>query len=459
MACRGLVIAGTHSGVGKTSVTLSAVAALRRRGYRVQTFKVGPDYLDPTYLALASGRPCYNLDGWIMGKDYVLRLFSRVTSNADIAVIEGVMGLFDGSDPSSLEGSTAQIAVWLNLPVILVVNAHGMAQSLAAQVEGFAHFDKEVSIRAVVANHCGSRRHAAWIRESLASRSLPDLLGAIPRGAWPELPSRHLGLITADHRLMGPGFFAPFADVFERCASPDALRELACEPGQMVRSEPEKKTPAQSATLGVARDDAFHFYYQDLFDELEARGCRLQFFSPLADDGLPEGIDALMIGGGYPEEYAGELSANQAILAAIRGFVLSGRPVYAECGGLMYLSSGIESRTGERFALAGILPVWTKMLERRKALGYREAKLLEDSMWGESGAVFRGHEFHYSEPAGGPMGGWRALYSLQRRGSDQQAQEGWRRGNVSASYVHLHLASRPEALEHFLNWRQRKDET
>ncbi|MCX8117557.1 MAG: cobyrinate a,c-diamide synthase, partial [Desulfobacterota bacterium] len=214
-----IVIAGLQSGAGKTSVALALVSSFRRRGLRVQTFKVGPDFLDPTYLSLASGRPCYNLDGWMTSKEYVLRLFSRTTGDADLAVIEGVMGLFDGADPETLEGSTAEIARWLDAPVLLVVNVHGMARSLAALVKGCVEFDNVLRIAGVIGNQGGSESHKMWLSRSLEGASLPPLLGAIPRGALPLLPSRHLGLVTASSDTLTPAMLDEMSDLFDRSVS------------------------------------------------------------------------------------------------------------------------------------------------------------------------------------------------------------------------------------------------
>lgn len=451
MNCPRIVIGGTESGVGKTSLALAMVAALRRRGLKVQTFKVGPDFLDPTHLTVASGRPCYNLDGWMTGKDYVLHLFSRTAADADFAVIEGVMGLFDGAYADSIEGSTAEIARWLKAPVVLVADVHGMARSFAALVAGFSRFERGVDISGVIANHCGSDRHASGLGDALRSRNLPPLLGAVPRGGLPELQSRHLGLVTADGEMLAPPVLERLADAFERSVQVDELLKSAVgKEIQTAAAEEQERKSAKEVLLGVALDKAFHFYYQDLFDELERRGCRLLFFSPLTDERLPEGIRGLILGGGYPEEFAAHLAANTAMIGEIRNFSLSGRPVYGECGGLMYLSRGIETRDGNRHPMAGILPVWTRMLDRIKTLGYVEAVLTGDSLWGLRGDILRGHEFHYSELETEAGMSWRPVYSLKARRSDQPVNEGFQRGRTVASYVHLHLASRPAALGRFI---------
>ena len=452
MGCSMIVIAGTQSGVGKTSVSLALVAAIRRRGYRVQTFKVGPDFLDPSYLGLASGRPCYNLDGWMTDRDYVSRLFARGTENADIAIVEGVMGLFDGASPATLEGSTAEIAHWLKAPVILVANAHGMGRSLAAVVKGYASLEPEVKVAGVIANQCGSERHAAWLSDSLRSSSLPPLVGSIPRNAFPELTHRHLGLVTAHSgNLSGPVLDA-FADAFKLHGSMEDLLQLTQRSPSLQGSSPKRVTFQKPVRIGVAFDAAFHFYYQDLFDEMEMRGCELIRFSPIEDSSLPESLDGLYVGGGYPEEYAEALSANKRMLTDIRQFAASGCPVYAECGGLIYLSRDLERLDGKQYPLVGLLPVTTRMLERKKFLGYVEVSLKESSLWGSEGTTLRGHEFHYSELTGDPTANrdWKAVYRVRRPLSEAVVDEGFQCGRVLASYVHLHLASRPEAVEHFI---------
>jgi cobyrinic acid a,c-diamide synthase len=458
--CPTLVIAGTHSGSGKTSLTLALIRMLTRRGLAVQTFKTGPDFLDPTYLALASGRPCYNLDGWMSGKEHVCRLFERAAADADCALVEGVMGLYDGADTATDEGSTAQIARWLGAPVLLVVNVHGMGRSVAALVKGFVDFAVDLCFAGVAANHCGSERHADWLADSLRAAGLPPLVGGIPRGAFPELASRHLGLFTADQRLLTETVLDALADALERHISIGALfsdlpaRTLSTSPvlspavGTMEIGAGHKRL-----RIGVALDAAFHFYYQDLFDALAAAGCETVFFSPLTDRRLPERISGLYLGGGYPEAHAAALAANGDLLAAIRDYAASGKPLYAECGGLMYLSRGLLTQDGSFHSFLGILPSRTRMLSAKKALGYVEVTLTADSLWGRWGDIFRGHEFHYSEltddPAADPS--WRTVYSLKRRRSETVEKEGYQKGAVLASYTHLAYAARPAAIEHFLN--------
>jgi cobyrinic acid a,c-diamide synthase len=387
------------------------------------------------------------------------------------------MGIYDGADTATDEGSTAQIARWLGAPVLLVVNVHGMGRSVAALVKGFVDFAADLRFAGVVANHCGSQRHTAWLADSLSAAGLPPLAGGIPRGAFPKLASRHLGLVTADERLLPEAVLDALAEAMERHVSIETLfsdlpaRTISLPIARDARGQKETASRAASPStcsvtgamkigagpgglrIGVARDAAFHFYYEDLFDALAAVGCETVFFSPLSDWRLPEGISGLYLGGGYPEAHAKALAANGELLAAIRNYAASGRPLYAECGGLMYLSRGLLTHDGRFHPFLGILPSRTRMLSAKKALGYVEVTLTADSLWGTCGDRFRGHEFHYSEltddPAADPS--WRTVYSLRRRRSETVESEGYQKGAVLASYTHLAYAARPAAIEHFLN--------
>lgn len=446
-----IVVAGTESGVGKTSLTLGLIMLLRRRGLRVQTFKVGPDYLDPTYLTLASGRPCYNLDGWMTGESYVRELFCRVTHDADVAVVEGVMGLFDGADEGSLEGSTAQVAKWLAAPVLLVANVHGMARSIAALVHGYSSFEPGIPVAGVIANHCGSEGHGRLLANALRLASLAPLVGAIPRGALAELPSRHLGLVTADADRLPSATLETLAGALEPGLAVDTILEIARQAQPIALPTSSAPTVLDTCVrLGVARDQAFHFYYPDNLEALRRAGCELVTFSPLRDASLPPGLNGIYLGGGYPEEYAAELSANFAMLASIRQFATAGGMVYAECGGLMYLSEALETLDGKYHAMLGLLPATTRMCKRLQSLGYREATLLRDGLWGKHGDRLRGHEFHYSEMTRTPS--WPAAYQTSPRRSQTESCEGFQNesGSILASYLHLHFASRPTAVEHFV---------
>jgi cobyrinic acid a,c-diamide synthase len=455
MSCPRLVIAGTSSGVGKTSLTLGLTAALCRRGLKVQTFKVGPDFLDPTWLSLASGRPCLNLDGWMCGPQYVRELFTKVSADADIALIEGVMGLFDGADPASAQGSTAEIARWLDAPVLLVVNAHGMARSLAALVKGFADFDPELHLAGTIANRCGSARHAEWLGEALAAVGLPPLAGAVLRDSLPSLPSRHLGLVTADRQNLSATALNELADAVElQLDLPRILKLAAKVPPAPVSSAPTiPEINGRPVRIGLAFDEAFHFYYPDNLQALEAAGAALVRFSPLRDSDLPDGLDALYLGGGYPEEHAATLEANQTMRQAVAAFAAAGRPIYGECGGLMYLSEGIELRDGTRHAMAGALPFATRMLATRKRLGYAEVRQLAKGPFGAAGTCLRGHEFHYSEIIGQPSASnWQPAWQVSYRRAGEPVPEGFTHRRLFASYVHIHFASHPDVARAFVDF-------
>jgi cobyrinic acid a,c-diamide synthase len=347
------------------------------------------------------------------------------------------------------------MALWLDAPILLIVNVHGMARSLSAIVKGCVEFERDLKISGIIANHTGSDHHKDWLARSLESASLPPLLGAIPRGALPILPSRHLGLITADSQNLPTRILEEFADVFEKYMSPDTVLRIARNASPLSIQVPVvKENPCRKRIpVGLAYDRAFHFYYPDNLDELQSRGCDLIRFSPLKDRKLPEGLNGLYLGGGYPEEYAEALSDNQGMQEAIRQYAGRGFPVYAECGGLMYLTQGIETTKGKRYPMVGLLPVWSRMLDRLKSLGYVEVTLVQNSLWGEGGAVFKGHEFHYSELTE-PLQNdslWTSVYRVKHRRSKTISLEGFQQKKVLASYVHLHWASQPEAMANFIS--------
>jgi cobyrinic acid a,c-diamide synthase len=463
-----ILIAGTSSGVGKTSLTLGLVRALARRKLRVQTFKVGPDFLDPTYLALASGRTCYNLDGWMTGREYVQDLFFRAAADADIAIAEGVMGLFDGASPTGLEGSSAEIALWLDAPVLLVANAHGAARSLAATVKGFAEFEPGLRLAGVIANQSGSERHRDWLREGLVAAGLPPLVGTVPRGGLPALQSRHLGLVTADRDVLPEETIERLADACEKHLDVDLILQLAKTAGLLASTphpalaghplprERGKNHDHPPARIGLARDKAFQFYYPDNLEILRSFGAELVEFSPLEDAHLPRGLGGIYLGGGYPEVHAAALAANESMLREIQSHAAQGRAIYAECGGLMYLGEAVTTVDGRRLAMAGVLPIETAMLERLKSLGYVEATASDESLWqdgrGGEPIVLRGHEFHYSEIVADRSAaeGWQPAYAVRRRSSEATTQEGYCRGLVLAGYMHAHFGSCPRAAERFV---------
>jgi len=436
-----LVIAGTASGVGKTTVTVALARALAARGLRVAVCKCGPDYLDPSYHARATGAPSESLDGWMMGRDAVLATFRYATRGADIALIEGVMGLYDGASPTGEVGSTAEIAKWLAAPVVLVCDASGMARSIAALAGGFAAFDPALVFAGVVCNRLGSRSHLALLR---AACDTPRVLGGLPKEPELAFPERHLGLVTADRTALPDavldGWGARAADWIDLDALVAAAR--SAPPLAELVPAPAAGAAPPVCRIGVALDAAFHFYYADNLRRLEELGAELVRFSPIRDAALPD-VDGLYLGGGYPEVHAAELAANTAMRTAIAAFAAAGGPIYAECGGLMYLARGIRTRDGALHDMVGLVPGEAAMHDRRVALGYVEVETQGPTVLGEAGLRFRGHEFRYSELALG--GDIEHAYTVRRRRGGEVRREGYRIGNVLASYVHAHWASNPLA--------------
>ncbi len=429
-----LLVAAPSSGSGKTTVAAVLLAAWRARGRVVQPFKAGPDYIDPTHLARAAGRTPRNLDGYFLERPELIEVFRRGARGADGALVEGVMGLFDGRDARGREGSTAQVARWLEAPVVLVVDAQAMAGSIAALVRGFRDHDPRLRLAGVVANRVGSARHAQILSEALEPVGVP-FLGYLPRSPELELPERHLGLVLAGERTLEPEAWARAAGTLEV----EALWRLA-------RAAPPLDAPAHRlpsgreplrARIAVARDAAFSFYYPEALELLEQLGAELVPFSPLADEGPPGDAGAVWIGGGYPELYARELAANRGALAALRRYP---GPVYAECGGLMYLSEALTTPEG-RFAMAGLVPGAARMQER-PTLGYRHVEALADGPVAQRGWRAKGHAFHYSTRPVVEPAAWRRVDGAER--------EGYLDGRVHASYTHLYFPAAPELARRFV---------
>jgi cobyrinic acid a,c-diamide synthase len=432
-----IVVAGTHSGVGKTSVTLGLIGALRRRRLTVQPFKVGPDFIDPLHHRHASGRPARNLDGWMLDPEINLERFARATADADVAVIEGVMGLFDGSDGKSERGSTAEMAKLLGLPVLLVIDASAMARSAAALIHGYTSFDPDLRVAGVILNNVGGEIHSDMIRDAVAG-TVP-ILGALPRAKGLVVPERHLGLHLPHEARTD--YVEQLATLIETHIDLDALlRNSVIERLQAIAAPPPLPPRAR---LAVARDEAFCFYYADNLELLEQAGAELVPFSPI-DEPLPENIDGIYIGGGYPELHADKLAANTSTRDAIREFASAGGPIYAECGGLMYLAQTLEI-DGETHPLCGVLPFSTTM-PAPLAIGYVEITTT-GGLFG-SGQTARGHLFHHSAIAGEPATD--RCYEL-KNSRGEETQEGYLIQNVLASYAHLHLASNPALASAFID--------
>jgi cobyrinic acid a,c-diamide synthase len=437
-----LVIAGVSSGVGKTTVTLGILEALRRRGLTAQGFKVGPDFIDPGFHVLASGRPAYNLDGWMCGHERVVAAVARRAADADVAVVEGVMGCFDGLEGASEAGSTAEVAKWLGAPVVLVLDAGAMARSAAAVLLGFERFDPDVEIAGVIFNRTGGPVHREWLRDAVAQSCKSRVLGALPHEGDIVLPERHLGLVTAAEGCYSAELGDRLAALIEEHVDVDALLAAARSRVERQPTDEPVRTPREAAaTIAVARDEAFQFYYRDNLDMLEEAGARIVYWSPLHDRALPE-TDGLYLGGGYPELYGGALSANAALRRQVRAFVDSGRPLYAECGGLMYLAETLTDLDGTAWPMVGLLPAAVRMERGRLTIGYRQVEMTAPSALGPAGTRARGHEFHRS--ALGPVPDSVArVYSISDARGDGARPEGFTAGRALMSYVHLHFGSNP----------------
>ncbi len=443
---KAVLIAGTTSGVGKTTIATGLMGVLRRQGYRVQPFKAGPDYIDPSYHTRATGEVCRNLDTWLLSRDAVLELFARAVAGKDIAVVEGVMGLYDGRSSMSDEGSTAELAKLLGLPVILVVDSRKGARSLAAMVTGYQAFDRKLEIGGVILNGIGSDGHLKLCREAIEHYTSVPVLGYLPRRDYLSLPERHLGLIPTVENPATDEFLQRLVAECEATFNvPEVLRlsEQAVVPESRAELFPSTNQ-APVTTIAVARDKAFSFYYQDSLDLIEAWGAALAFFSPASDASLPGGTSGLYFGGGFPELYAKELAANSSLRAAIKSAARDGMPVYAECGGLMYLGESLTDLQGKEHLMAGVLPVQSRIDTPHLNLGYRTVRALSDGPLLRRGETVRGHEFHWSVLSGNNSGmnAYEVVSSPRR--------EGFHVGNTVASYIHLHLASHPGMVHRFI---------
>jgi len=517
-----ILIAGVSSGVGKTTITLGLIAALRRRGLRVQPFKAGPDYIDPTYHTLAAGRPCRNIDTWMVPPDRALELYDRASQTTDMAVIEGVMGVFDGYNYSDEEGSTAQIAKLVGAPVLLVLDVGKMARSAAALARGYAQFDPDLKLAGFILNRCGSESHYAGVKQAVEDATGLPILGWLPKNAELHIPERHLGLVPTDERGELSDFITRAADMIEqyfeveqiivkaeggrmkaescslegvftnlghttydknviarpearsRAASPsgdrDCFANIRSDLNQAVFTGSQSKVLGPKVVIAVARDAAFSFYYEDNLSFLRESGAEVVFFSPQHDAALPEGTAGLYFGGGFPEIYARQLAANKPLLAALRQAHAAGMPIYAECGGFMYLTEGIIDLEGKFHPLVGLIPGITRMQPRLVSLGYR---LVESPPNGNfllpPGVATRGHEFHWSTWEAKAEGGRRkdemsdsssfilhpsaflppAWYIRSRQGGGESQPTGYAHGNLVASYVHLHFGHNPDLAGNF----------
>ncbi|MDD1762534.1 MAG: cobyrinate a,c-diamide synthase [Methanothrix sp.] len=431
------LVAGTHSGVGKTTVTLGLMAALRARGLKVQPFKVGPDFIDPTHHTAVCGRPSRNLDPFMMTEEGVRRSFFSAIDGADVAVVEGVMGIFDGMDGTD-ESSTAHVAKILDLPVLLVINVHGMSRSAAAVEKGFAEFDPLLRLAGTILNRVGSERHLAMLKSCM---NLPTF-AALPREKEIEMKSRHLGLVMGFEKEHDLGALASWLE--QHAAIDQILKLKACALASPAQKAQDAQVPSETRVrIGIAWDEAFCFYYQDNLRELERCGAQLVFFSPMKDD-LPD-VDGLYIGGGYPELHAAALHAGRARRQILRASE-DGMPIYAECGGLMYLGRELVAEAGT-YEMVGALPGSTIMTSRLVALGYAKAEVAGDNLLAGPGHTILGHEFHYSRFECDSDA--RFAYRMVRGKGIIEGRDGLVEHNTLGAYLHVHFFSL--ALDRFID--------
>lgn len=437
-----VVIAGTSSGAGKTSVACGLIGALRERGLRVQGFKVGPDYIDPSYHAMASGRPGRNLDAFLSGPELIAPLARHGSRGADIAVIEGVMGLFDGASGRGELASTGHVAKLLQAPVVLVLDATAMSRSVAAIVHGYRTFDPEIDIAGVIFNRVGSDIHEQLLREAVEPLGVP-VLGALRRDPALAAPERHLGLVpAAEHEQAARGALTALAAAVQRQVDVEAIAALAVAAPALQTAAWSPEPPdgsglAPGARIAVAAGRAFSFHYRENLELLQASGAELLEFDPLTDDDLPADAGALLLAGGFPEVFCAQLESNRGLRTAIADFAAAGRPILAECGGLLFLCRELDGH-----AMCGVLAATARMTGRL-TLGYREATAATITPWLDAGARLRGHEFHYTQVESDPA---TSAWVLSSRG--QERFEGIVAGAVQASYLHVHWAAYPH-----LAWR------
>lgn len=446
-----IVLAGTGSAVGKTTISTGIMKALSDE-MNVQPFKVGPDYIDPSYHSSATNNPPRNLDSFFMNEDQIRTSFVRgmKIAKADIGIIEGVRGLYEGISPTGDVGNTASVAKSLDAPVILIMNARSLVKSAAAVVLGFKTLDPEVKIEGVILNKVKGKRHYLKAKEAVETLTSTRVIGAIPRDDDLEVKERHLGLVPALEQERIANDIDKWANVVREYIDLDALKEIAkIYSNVKIKNTTElwNKSNKKPTHIGIARDEVFNFYYTENFESLEDNNAKLTFFSPFKDEELPD-VDALYIGGGYPEIFAKELEANETMRSAINKFHKDNRPIYGECGGLVYLSKSIDG-----FGACNILPYPSQMTEKVQGLSYVIAKSIEDNLISQKNEVFRGHEFHYTKLNidKNDIGKVNFALDIQRGRGIINNQDGLCVGNTLANYVHLHACSCPNLAYNFTN--------
>jgi len=428
------------------------MAWLAGKGQRVAPFKVGPDFIDPGLHTKISGSVSHNLDSWMLSRDYNRQLFQSKSQGSDIAVVEGVMGLFDGYDALTDTGSTAQMAKWLDLPVLLIVSAKGKARSAAAIVKGFENFDPDLKFAGVIFAQAGSERHYHYLRDAVEQNCTTPCLGYFPRNEKIVMPERHLGLVTADEMPISAQTLSTLVSMVDDHLDMDRLIQ-----GLPEIPKPDKKTvpvieTKAKARIAVARDKAFCFYYPDNLDILRRAGAEILLFSPLEDEILPDDIDGIYFGGGYPELNGPRLGEKKTLLKQIKTASRSGMPIYGECGGFMYLCHNLSDTQGKSAGqMCGIFDFDIQMSERLRSLGYREITLKTDTLIGKKGEVIRGHEFHYSSIANPGDMVLDSVYEVTSRAGHDISLKGFQREMTLGSYLHVHFGSNPNAARSFVD--------
>ncbi|MBM7660089.1 cobyrinic acid a,c-diamide synthase [Bacillus mesophilus] len=442
-----IMIAGTASGVGKTTLTIGIMAALHKRGLTVQGFKCGPDYIDPAYHTAVTNRPSRNLDSYMLDQEMIKSIFVHGQAKADLSIIEGMMGLFDGESPTSNKGSSAEISMITETPIILVVDCYSMARSAAAVVKGFQCFESNTKIVGVVANKVGGEGHFQLVKAAVEQECGISVIGYLSRDQLLDMPERHLGLVPSIERGELDPFLTTLAEAVEETVDLDLLVSLASDQPLNLEtaSSPFHQKSKEQVRIAVAKDAAFNFYYQENFELLQANGAKLVYFSPLAGELLPEDIDGLYIGGGFPEEFADILSDHREVRESIKNAILDGLPTLAECGGFMFLTESIITSEQKHHEMVGVIPGKVTMQQGLTAIGYREVQGEAGNYLLPPGVKAKGHEYHYStfEPTG------EIPYAYQTKGFFKEDKEGYMNLNLVAGYTHFHFASCPELVE---NW-------
>ena len=434
----GFIVAGTHSGAGKTSITLGIMAYLKAQGLHVQGFKVGPDFIDPGHHKKITNIPSHNLDTWMIKPWCNRALYNFYSKNTDISEIEGVMGIFDGFSPISEIGSTAHLAKVLNLPVVLVVDASSMARSIAALILGFTKFDPDLNIAGIIFNKVGSDAHIDIIKKAIKHYVDIPCFGFFKKQRDIKLSSRHLGLVTAEEDIWDKQKVSHLIEWTQRSIT-DEFKNFIKANTKKKKKNRTKQLKKTRTKIAIAMDRSFCFYYQNNLDLLKYMGAELTFFSPIKDKNLPKGIKGIYIGGGYPELYLKDLSNNDSMKDEIKRFVEDYGVLYAECGGFMYLMEYISRDENNPQKVVGIFPFKTLLQKRLVSLGYREVEFLENLPIGPKGLVVRGHEFHYSIAEG--LKDYPNVYKVKTRDGNLKNSFGVRYKNCVASYIHLHFSS------------------